>query len=69
MARTIKVHGLGGNGSRIEVRDVELDEARRILEDARKPGWFVVNAKTQEIIWEIGPEIEEIIVYGPIGGG
>ena len=67
MARTIKVHRLGGSG--MEVKEVELGEAKLILEDAATWGWIAADAKTQEIIWEIGPEVEEITIIGMLGGG
>ena len=67
MARTIKVHQLGRRGA--EIKEVELDEAKLILEDAATWGWIVADAKTQEVIWEIGPEVDEIMILGMLGGG
>lgn len=67
MARTIRVQELGRRG--IEVKEVELDEAKRILEDAATWGSIVVDAKSREIIWEIGPGVEEIVILETLGGG
>ena len=67
MARRIKVHQLGRSG--MEVKEVELDEVKLILEDAATWGWLVADAKTHEIIWEIGPEVKEIMIFGMLGGG
>ncbi len=67
MARTIKVHQMGRKVT--EVEEVELAEAKLILEDAATWGWLVANAKTREVIWEIGPEVEEIMIFGMLGGG
>ncbi len=67
MARTIKVHRLGRSG--MEIKEVGLDEAKLLLEDAATWGWIVADAKTQEIIWEIGPKVEEIMITGMLGGG
>ncbi len=65
--RTIRVHQMGRSG--MEVREVGLDEAERILEDAAIWGWSVADAKTEEIIWKIEPDVTEIMVIGMLGGG
>lgn len=67
MVRTIKIHELGRSG--MEIREVGLDEAKLILEEAATLGWIVADAKTQKVVWEIGPEIEEIMIIGMLGGG
>jgi hypothetical protein len=65
--RKIKVRQLGRNG--MEVKEVGLDEARLILEEAATLGCIVTDGKTQEVIWEIGAEVEEIVILGMLGGG
>ena len=67
MTRVIKVHQMGRKG--MEIKQVGLDEAKMILEDAATWGWIVADAKTQEVIWEIGPEIDEIMIIGMVAGG
>ena len=67
MTRTIKVHELGRNGT--EIREVDLDEAKLILEDSVKWGGVVADARTREIIWEIDSGVDEILVIGMMGGG
>ena len=67
MTRIIKVHQMGRRG--MEIKEVGLDEAKLILEDATTWGWIVADAKTQEVIWEIGPEVEEIMIIGMLAGG
>ena len=67
MARTIKINQMGRGG--MEIKEVGLDEAKLIMEDAATWGWLVSDAKTQEVIWEIGPEVEEIMIVGMLGGG
>ncbi len=62
MARTIKIHQMGRSG--MEIKEVGLSEAKLILEDAATWGWLIADAKTQEVIWEIGPEVEEIMIIG-----
>ncbi len=55
--------------SGMKIKEVELDEAKLILEDAVTWGWIVADAKTQQSIWQIGPEVEEIMIIGILGGG
>ena len=65
--RTVKVHRLSRRG--MEVEEVDLTEAEEILEEANTWGWIIADARTQEIIWEIGPNVEEIMIIGMLGGG
>jgi len=70
MARMIKVHILGRNG--LEIKEVSLEEAETILEEtyADSLGGLVADRSTGEVIWEIGPNVEELfIVDQMIGGG
>jgi hypothetical protein len=55
----IKVHSPGKG----EIR-VTLEEAERILREIYEDpiGGYVVNARTDEVVRQIGPDIEEIIV-------
>ena len=63
MTQIIKVHRIGESG--MEVGKVELDEARLML----KAGWVIADAKTQKVIWEIAPDVDEITIIGLLGGG
>jgi hypothetical protein len=68
MANMVKVRILGSS----DVREVTIEEAREILEDTCNGplGGLVANARTGEIIWQISPDIEEIVVIEQmIGGG
>ena len=69
MARVIKVHTLGRNGT--EIRGVSLREAERILKDiyADPLGGLVSDRRTGEVIWEIGPEVKELFVMDHMVGG
>ena len=70
MTRTIKVHVMGRNG--LEIREVAHQEAERILKEtyADPLGGLVADKRTGEVIWEIGPEVEELLVMDHmIGGG
>jgi len=64
----VKVRILG----RGEVREVTVEEAREILEETYDDplGGLVADARTGEVIWQISPDIEEIVVIEQmIGGG
>ena len=68
MERTIKVHTLGKE----KVEEVTLQEAERLLENVYNDpvGGLVVDVRTGEVIWQIGPEVEEIrILEQWLGGG
>lgn len=70
MARVIKVCILGRNG--MEIKEVNLQKAERILKEtyADPLGGLVADRRTGEVIWEIGPEVEELLVMDHmIGGG
>ena len=70
MARMIKVHILGRNG--VEIKEVRFQEAERILKEtyADPLGGLVADRSTGEIIWEIGPNVEELFIMDHmIGGG
>ncbi len=64
---TIKVHKTGVT----EVKEVTLEEAQKLLEDAYNDpiGGIVADAITGEVIWRIAPEVKEIIIVQMLGGG
>lgn len=59
MGQKIKVYSPGKY--REEVKEVELHEAQKILEDA-SGRYLVIDRKNHEVITEIGPEVEEIVI-------
>jgi len=66
----IKVHILGRDG--VEIKEVNLQEAERILKEtyADPFGGLVADRRTGEVIWEIGPNVEELFIMDQmIGGG
>ena len=60
MVRMIKVRIIGQE----EAREVTLQEAERILQQTCNDpmGGLVVDARTHEAIWQISPNIEEMII-------
>ena len=69
VARTIKVHILGRNGR--EIKEVSLEEAKTILKEtfADSLGGLVVDQRTGQVIWEIGPNVEEVLIVNLMVGG
>ena len=67
MSRTIKVYESGVTDR--EVREVTLEEATNIMKNAIAGGLIIVNPKTNDTIWEIGPEVDEIEIIEFLGGG
>lgn len=69
MGRMIKVHVLGRSGT--EIKEVSLEEAEKILKEtyADPLGGIVADKKTGEMIWEIGPDVEELFIINEVLGG
>jgi hypothetical protein len=67
MARLIKVHTLGEE----EIREVTLEEAEMILQETYNSpvGGVVADVRTGEVIWQISPDVEEIIILEQVLGG
>jgi len=65
MERMIKVHWLGRN----EPQEVDIQEAERILEHAYNSGELVVNGRTNEIILELSPNVDELLIVPMLFGG
>ena len=68
MTKIVKVRVIGSS----EVREVTFEQAREIIEETynNPVGGMVTDAKTGGIIWQISPNIEEIVVIEQmIGGG
>lgn len=63
----VKVRFIGEKG----VREVTPEEARQILESTYNDpvGGMVVDARTGETIYKIGPDVSEIIVIEQMLGG
>ena len=67
MERKIRVHFLTG-----EEKEVTVAEAKRILNEVYNDpmGGLVADGKTNEVISQIGPDVEDIVVLEMmIGGG
>ena len=66
MERKIKVRFSSGGE-----KEVTVEEARRILDETYSDplGGLVANGKTSEVIYQIDPDVEEIVVLDTIIGG
>lgn len=67
MTRTIRVHRLAENAS--EIRDVTVEEAEKILQEAYARGNIVVNKQLGEVIDEITADVKEILLVQVVAGG
>ena len=67
MTQTIKVNRLAQTG--VEVKEIGLEEAKRMVEEANTKGRLVANKRTGEVIDEITPDVEEIMIIEIVGGG
>jgi len=67
MAQTIKVHKMKGQE---EITELDIQEAKKLIENCYKWNCLVFDTKTHEVIREIGPNVDEItIILRAIGGG
>ncbi len=66
MERTIQVSTTTG-----ETKTVTLEEAEKIIQDTYNDpiGGLVVDTRTNEVIWHLGPETEKIMIVQMLGGG
>ena len=68
MERTIKVYTSGRNMMEL-IKEATVQEAKEILADTYARGGLVVDSKTYEVIQELDPKIEEILIINLLGGG
>jgi len=54
-----------------ETKQVTLQEAEKILEEVYDDpiGGLVADAKTRQVIWKVGPDVEEILIMEKMFGG
>ena len=68
MVNMVKVRVIGSS----EVREVTFEQAKEIVEKTYNDpvGGLVADGRTGETIWQITPDVEEIVVIEQmIGGG
>ncbi len=67
MTQTIKITRFANEG--VEVKEVSPGEAKSIVEKATSEGRLVINKRIGEVIDELTPDIEEILIIEAAGGG
>lgn len=70
MTQTIRVHTFGPCGME-EIREVSFQEAESILEDTAIDPFRrqIIDARTGEEIWEIRPDVKDILIVPDLAGG
>lgn len=67
MVQMIKIESSGAKG--LTVEEVTLQEAEKIVKEAYARGSLVVDKKAGQIIEELTPDTEELLIMDMIGGG
>lgn len=68
-AQTIRIHKITGLDGREEVIELNLEEAKRFIENCHKWGCSVFDTRTSEVIKDTGQNISEISVLLTAAGG
>lgn len=66
MSPTVKVSRLAIEGG--EIKEVEFEDAKKLIEEAYARGYFVLD-KEGNVIEDITPDVKEILIVGVLGGG
>ena len=67
MLRKVKVYVSGDRG--IEVEEVDAEEARRIIAEAKGQGRCIINKQIGEVIEDLKPGVEEVLIFDIVEGG
>ena len=67
MTRRVKVYKSGVRG--IEVEEVDVDQARKLIEEARVQGRCIIDKRIGEVIEDLKPGVEEILIVDIVEGG
>jgi len=67
MTQRLKAYRTGDRG--IEIEEVDIEEAKKILAEAMANGKVVVNKGNGEVIYELEPDVEELLIVDIIEGG
>jgi len=67
MTQRLKVYRTGDRG--IEIEEVDIEEAKKILAEAMAEGRLVVNKGNGEVISELEPDVEELLIVDIVEGG
>ncbi len=67
MTQKLKVYSTGDRG--IEIKEVDIEEAKKILAEAMAEGRIVINKGNGEVISELEPDVEELLIVDIVEGG
>ena len=67
MTRRVKVYKSGVRG--IEVGEVDVDQARKLIEEARVQGRCIIDKRIGEVIEDLKPGVEEVLFVDIVEGG
>lgn len=67
MTQRLKVYSTGDRG--IEIKEVDIEEAKKILAEAMAEGRIVINKGNGEVISELEPDVEELLIVDIVEGG
>ena len=67
MTQRLKVYRTGDRG--IEIEEVDIEEAKKILAEAMAEGRLAVNKGNGEVISELKPDVEELLIVDIVEGG
>jgi acetylglutamate kinase len=67
MVRKLKVYVSGDRG--IEVEEVDADRARQLIEEAKAQGRCIIDRKVGEVIEDLKPGVEEVLIFDIVEGG
>jgi hypothetical protein len=67
MTQKIKVYRSGDRG--IEIEEVDIERARKIIGEARTQGRCIVDKKVGEVIEDLKPGVEEVLIVDIVEGG
>ena len=67
MVQKVKVYRYGDKG--IEVEEVDIEAAKKIVEEARGQGRVIVDKKIGKVIEDLKPNVEELLIVDIVEGG
>jgi len=70
MTQKVKIYGLYRPGDKgTEMEEVDIQEAEKILAEAMGTGRLVIDRKRGEVITEMKPDVEEVLIVDIMEGG
>jgi len=67
VAHTVRVYRSGDKG--IEVEEVDMEAARKIVKKACSQGRCVIDKRNGTVVEDVGPHVEELLIVDIVEGG